>query len=272
MIILLYGSDSYRRQKELNKIIQNFRDKHPAAAFERFNFEEGNEKEEFLRFQEFALSQSIFSPKKMAILENVWNPEIKEIKKFLKSQIASEDLIIVISEEKSPSAIFKFLLDEARLISEFVNLTSEKLRNFIKKEAEERGMNLTQRALNFLAQEFNSDTWALVTEIEKLSLIIKEGEKTAVDLPRILKIGDYQQALNFFSFINAIERYEQMPGKIKALEELFFARQEPVKIFNVLAAGRYLSPELIRELADFDVAVKSGKMDYDEVLLDLALS
>jgi len=272
MIILLYGPDSYRRQKELNKIIQNFRDKHATAAFERFNFEEGNEKEEFLRFQEFALSQSIFSAKKLAMLENAWNPEIKEIKKFLKGQITSEDLTLVISEEKSPPAIFKFLFDEAHTVSEFDNLTGEKLKIFIKKEAEERGINLSQRALIFLAQEFDSDTWALITEIEKLSLTVKSGEKAVVDLPKILEIGDYKQALDFFSFINIVERYGRMPEKIEALEELFFAREEPAKIFNILASRNYLSPEMVRKLADYDVAVKSGRMDYDEVLLELALS
>lgn len=271
MVILLYGPDSYRRQKELNKTIQNFRDKHATAAFERFDFEEGNEKEEFLRFQEFALSQSIFSAKKLAVLENTWNPEIKEIKKLLKGQVASEDLTLVISEEKSPPAIFKFLLNEAHTVFEFNNLTGEKLKIFIKKEAEEKGINLSQRALNFLAQEFDSDTWALITEIEKLSLIAKSGEKTTVDLPKILETGDYRHALNFFSFINMIERYERMPEKIEALEELFFAREEPAKIFNILASRNYLSSEMLRKLADYDVAVKSGKMDYEEALLELAL-
>ncbi len=63
-----------------------------------------------------------------------------------------------------------------------------------------------------------------------------------------------------------------MPEKIEALEELFFAREEPAKIFNILASRNYLSPEMLKKLADYDVAVKSGKMDYDEVLVDLALS
>ena len=51
MLILLYGSDSYRRQKELNKIVRDFREKHPQAVFERFVFEEEMENEEFLKLQ-----------------------------------------------------------------------------------------------------------------------------------------------------------------------------------------------------------------------------
>lgn len=272
MIILLYGPDSYRRQKELNKIVRDFRDKHPQAVFERFIFEEESEKEEFLRLQEFALNQSLFSLKKLVVLENVWRSEIKDIKKFLKANIENEDLTIIISEEKSPTASFKFLVDKAHTVTEFDDLKGEKLRSFLKKEAEARGMVLIQRALNFLVQEFDSDTWALVTEIEKLSLMTKSSSGAAIDLPQILEMGDYEHALDFFSFINKVGRYERISEKMEALEELFFARQEPAKIFNILAAGRYLSPVLLQKLADYDIMVKSGKMDYEEVLLDLAIN
>lgn len=272
MITLLYGPDSYRRQKELNKILKNFREKHPQTILERFIFEEGRENEDFLRLQEFSVSQSIFSSKKLAILENVWDTEIKEIRKFLKANIEDEDWTIVIFEEKSPPASFKFLLDKAHTVLKFDNLSGEKLKSFIKKESEERGMDLTQRALNFLEQEFDSDSWALITEIEKLSLLTKSGSKAIIDLPQILETGDYEHALDFFSFINKVGRYERISEKMEALEELFFARQEPVKIFNILAAGKYLSPALLQKLAGYDIMVKSGKIDYDEVLLDLALS
>ena len=272
MLILLYGSDSYRRQKELNKIVRDFREKHPQAVFEKFVFEEESENEEFLRLREFAVNQSIFSSKKLAILENVCRSEIKDIKKFLKANIENEDFTIIISEERSPVASFKFLLDKAYTVSAFDDLKGEKLRSFLKKEAEERGMVLTQRALNFLAQEFDSDTWAAVTEIDKLSLLTKSGPKEAVDIPQILEMGDYEHALDFFSFINKVGRYERISEKMEALEELFFARQEPAKIFNILAAGRYLSPALLQKLADYDIMVKSGKMDYEEVLLDLAIN
>jgi len=41
------------------------------------------------------------------------------------------------------------------------------------------------------------------------------------------------------------------------------------KIFNILAAQ---AGEKIPRMADYDIAVKSGKLDYEEVLLDLAIS
>ena len=56
------------------------------------------------------------------------------------------------------------------------------------------------------------------------------------------------------------------------MEKLFIAQEEPVKIFNIMASLSRLPKELLQEFADYDVKVKSGKLDYEEVLVDLALS
>ena len=55
------------------------------------------------------------------------------------------------------------------------------------------------------------------------------------------------------------------------LEKLFISSEEPAKIFNILAGLDRLPDELIRRLADYDIAVKSGKLDYEEILLSLVL-
>ncbi len=62
-----------------------------------------------------------------------------------------------------------------------------------------------------------------------------------------------------------------MLQKITALERLFIGQEEPVKIFNILASQNRLPIGLIQKLADYDAMVKSGRIDYEEVLLDLAL-
>ncbi len=63
-----------------------------------------------------------------------------------------------------------------------------------------------------------------------------------------------------------------MPQKIIELEKLFIADEEPIQIFNIMASLKQLPLNLIKKLADYDVMVKSGKIDYEEILVDLALS
>ena len=56
--------------------------------------------------------------------------------------------------------------------------------------------------------------------------------------------------------------------KISTLERLLAEKGDGAKIFNVLA---YQKKEHIVQFADYDVAIKSGKIDYEEALLDFVL-
>jgi len=284
MIIFLYGPDSYRRRKKLNEIIGEYKKRHSNLALGRFDLEESDE---FIRLQEFVLNRSIFESVKMVVMENIFSVEInkKEIKKFLEAYQKTEDVILLISENNEPPKDFEFLLEKpARygiLSQEFGNLDEERLKFFIKKEARSRGIDLTPQAVNFLANNFKENSWGLINELEKISLI---GKKL-VDVNDIQRFGDFSESPNLFSFIGLFsclptpkrsdgrrvkEDFNKRIG-LKNLELLFLFREEPAKIFNILASMSR-SPQLLSRLADYDVAVKSGKSDYEEVLLDLALN
>ena len=57
-------------------------------------------------------------------------------------------------------------------------------------------------------------------------------------------------------------------GRLTALERMFAENEPPAKVFNIIA---YQLPGRLEEMAAYDLAVKSGKMDYEEALLDLVL-
>ena len=46
---------------------------------------------------------------------------------------------------------------------------------------------------------------------------------------------------------------------------------DPAMIFNISAASPYLTKEQKVKMADYDVAIKSGKLEYNEVLLSMML-
>ena len=60
-------------------------------------------------------------------------------------------------------------------------------------------------------------------------------------------------------------------SKGKTLEELFERGIDSAMIFNIFAASPYLNQDQKITMADYDAAIKSGKLEYDEVLLDMML-
>ncbi|MBI5079079.1 hypothetical protein HZB06_00160 [Candidatus Wolfebacteria bacterium] len=270
MIILFYGPDSYRRQQKLNAIIDEYQRKHSAFSCGYFNLDPSanSGQEEFLKLKEFASQRLLFDNKRLAIVKGEPEEEISgEFKKFLAACADSSELTVLISWDKKPLKKFEPIFKKAFLVEEFRNYSDEKAVFFAKKEAARRGIVLSDQAADFLADFFAGDSWGLISELDKLSFL----NKKELDIEDLKAAGDYNQSPNIFGYINAVSGNWPLKRKILNLEKLFLAREEPAKIFNILAGLDRLTNELIRRLADYDIMVKSGKLDYEEALLDLAL-
>ncbi len=269
MIIFLHGPDSYRRQKKLNYYTEEYRNKYSNLSCDFFDL--GNF-EEFLRLKEFSSQQLLFDNKKMAVLNNIFEIDAKEVRGFLKKYIDSEDFTILISENNLPSKELEFVIKKAFRVEEFKELKDESWRFFVQKEARERKAVLTPGAVNFLAEIYKNNSWGLVNELDKISLWHLNSVPSPIDIDDLKKIGDYNyESPDIFAFINAVSRNWSLARRMNALEKLFISQEEPVKIFNIFASLNRLPRQLIKNLADCDIMVKSGKIEYEEVLVDLAL-
>lgn len=262
MIIFLYGSDSFRRQKKLKEIIGQYEQKHLSCQY--FDFD-SKLQEEFLKLKEFVSHYSIFEETKLGVLSNVFEGDFLENNEgafidLLKINLKNKDLTLIISSKKAPLKKFDFLLKEPVLFQEFNDLKGGELVFFIKKEAAARDLKLTPAAINFLADFFQGDNWALINELEKLSLFNRK-DFDAVDLRRKII---YYKPMEFSRFFYALNNLS-----LVNLEILFSQQEEPAKIFNFLASAA--KGQAIKKLADYDEAIKSGKMDYEEALVDLVL-
>ena len=271
MIIYFFGPDSYRRQKNVNTAVKTYEEKYGtgASAFDMEN------EDDFFKFKDFCSQQSLFGLKKLGIIKNPMNLEnkdnLKELKKILKDNLKNDDTTIIVSDENEPAEDFKFLLTDSEIHKEYLSLTDERLIFFIKKEAGERKLGLTQDALVFLAKAFKNNTWGLITELEKLEAL-DEKEKQKIEAKDLEKLISYFEEPNIFYFMDAVSKNAKLSQKIHILETLILNKEEPAKIFNILAARPFLNFELIKILADYDVAIKSGKMEYDMALFDMALN
>ena len=265
MIIFLYGEDSYRLRQKFKIIIDKYREKNGCLNIEKIDV---GSSDWLATLVSHLHSRSMFSTKKLALLDidfkEITSPDLKDFKKIIKNYLENEDEMIIITSLLAPPASFNFLLKKPARHEKFSKLTGRLLLSFIKKEAESRMIQLTDEEVELLSEMFGADTWAVATELDKLSLI-----NQSIELSKSPKYS-YYQLINLF-------KTDYSPfSRLAALETILSGlKEEPARIFNGLAYGRFFflpTKEWYQKLADYDVQVKSGRLDYEEVLVDLAIS
>lgn len=256
MIFFLYGKDAYRRLLRKKAILSELSTKYPDILIGRFSAEDGNKVREFLR------GISLFSPKKLCALEDFGEIEDKEAKDLLSPYVSSKEVAIMVSADDKPRKALSFLLEKPVHCEEFPSLEGARLINFIKKEAEAEGMDISSGAATILAEAYAGDTFALATEIKKLALF---GKKTISE--RELSHIGREGVIEYWPLLNSLK--SQAPkARLWALFRLSAQREQAAKTFNILAAGAKPKAAMF---AEYDLLIKSGKLEYEEALLDFAL-
>jgi DNA polymerase III delta subunit len=270
MIIFLYGSDDYRRSEKKRSIIAEFSKKRSEIGLGVFDLEEKTALE---NLGEFLKTQSIFETAKLAVLENAFELDAAKLAKLLKPFIEEKNITILIAEKDKPLKALAFLLDKPVLAQKFEQLAGAEWTAFIMAEAKKNDVKLTSAAAQFLGTIYDGNTWGLITEIEKLRGFKKGAASaggSAVDLidKKDLDIFDFEVAPNYWGLINGLKNYD-IKNRLYAFETMLAANDPPVKIFNILASQWQ---EKTPHMAEYDLAVKSGKVDYEEALVDLLIS
>jgi len=161
-------------------------------------------------------------------------------------------------------ASFAFLLKKPVEREKFGKLTSSSLSMFIREQAESRGLSLNEKEIRLLSESFGVDTWSIATELDKLSLLNQPSV--------VAKTSKH----SYYQLINLFKSHRSCRSRLIALEILLSdLKEEPAKIFNGLAYGSFFflpHQEWYQKLADYDVYIKSGRLDYEEALVDLAVS
>lgn len=270
MIIFLYGPDDYRRIKKKRAIIDEFLKKHGATGFAIFDMENDGAPD---ALKEFSRSQSIFDTAKLAVLENAFEMDPAPLAKLLKPLAdtaagagarASAGTTVLISERDKPIKALAFLAEKPSLSQKFETLAGAEWMAFITGEAKRAGVKLADAAAQFLGTVYAGNSWALVTELEKLAGLAKTG---AIER-RDLDIFDLEATPNYWMLLNGMKSLD-IRVRLTTLERLFAANDPAPKIFNILAAQA--GPSIPR-MAEYDLMAKSGKLEYEEILLGLAIT
>ncbi len=114
MIFFLYGPDDYRRLRRRREIFSELRKKYPTLAIEKFDLASP---EGIAGLEGFAKGQSLFSEKKLAVLENIYEAEEKNAAKQLLPLAERKDLALLISEKEKPNKALDFLAKALTILS-----------------------------------------------------------------------------------------------------------------------------------------------------------
>lgn len=277
MIIFLYGPDDFRRSQKKRDLIAEFQKKHSNLGLGFFDFESGRHSERseesspqkgspgrlgMTSFQEFARNQSIFETAKLAVIENAFEVEVKTLAKLLQPFLKGKSISVLLSEHDKPVKAVSFLIEKPAIFQKFEHLEGAAWGQFIVSEAKKIGLAFASDAVQFLASVYQGDSWALMTEIQKLAALKPLINK------KDLNGFDLEAAPNYWALLNGVKSAD-VRTRLYALEKLLALNDPPAKLFNILAAQW---ARKIPQFAESDFAVKSGKLDYEEALLDLVLS
>lgn len=214
MLIFLYGQDAYRSKEELRKMIEKNRiDNSDWFDFIRIDASD-KQVEIFNELKQTADTVSMFSQKKLIIIEDVFslNQESQnEILEFLKKKKIEDDKDITIvfwaSESDVKNNLFKYLKSKVEA-GEFKPLQGVQLKKWIKDFIDKQKGSIDNSATEKLIERVGNDLWRMSNELNKLLLHNKTIRLESVELLVRPEID-----LNIFQLVDAIG-YKQ---KTKAL-------------------------------------------------------
>lgn len=261
MIFYLYGPDTYRRNQVLRETLRNnYEKKHSGLTVREFSFDI---EEALENLKTFLTSNSLFDTTKLAILTEPEEAKPKALANLLNEYADDKNKTIVVVSDKKLTKEFNFLLEKSLPASggpikaqEFASLDRPHMLSFLKKEAERIGFTTaTAETLNTLVDVYADDTWSAITELEGIA----HGKK--FEAPQMVP--------DFFPLIQGVKGGGVVSRQLGALHHLL-EHHDGAMVFNMIASMSDASTKM--QMADYDVAIKSGKMDYPEALLDLILS
>jgi DNA polymerase III delta subunit len=272
MIIFLYGPDDYRRSQKKKDIIGEFSKKRSQFGLGFFDLEE---KAALDDLGGFLRNQPMFEPARLAVLENAFEIPADKLAAALKPVINEKGVQVLIAEKDKPLKVLSFLVEKPVLFQKFEAFTEMELAHFIKEEGKARGIALADSAAMFLATVYAGQTWAAITELDKIASLKGAGAvdangKNVALLPiekRDLDNLDLEIAPNYWALMTGIKSFD-IRNSLSALEKLFSINDPAPKIFNIIAGQ---AGDKMPRMAEYDRMVKSGKLEYEEALLDFVL-
>lgn len=297
MIITITGPNDFLRKAELRKLVDDFIVEHGDMAVERLDGEEASTD----RMAEAAASLPFLTSKKMVILYDPSKQKsfAEKIDKILEGVAETTDLIINELKLDKRLSYYK-TLKKATDFREFNGLDAAGLALWAVGYAKERGAELSRANAQFLVERVGPVQQLLASEIDKLAAYDAEISKKNIETlteptpsstifglldaafagnlaktselyseQRTLKV-EPQQIIAMLAWQLNILALVKTAGTRGADEIAQGARLNPFVVRKSQGLARNLTlsrlKEMIKDLLDLDVRLKTSAVDPDEVL------
>lgn len=219
MLIFLYGQDTYRSKEELRRMIEkNKKDNTDWVDFIRIDASD-KQIDIFQELKQTTNTVSMFSSKKMMIIENIFDLDGNEQEKILeflkKFKIDKDENITIIFWDESASSadeLYKYIKLKAEC-KEFKLLEKAQLKKWIKDYVEEQRGSIDNLAEERLIEWVGNDLWRMSNELNKLlthnSTIRTENVELFIKPELDLKIFDLVDAIGYKNKAKALKLFNQ---------------------------------------------------------------
>jgi len=222
MLVFLYGEDTFRSKEELRKMIEE--NKNANKDWLDFIRIDASDKqvEVFKELRQTTNTVSMFSSRKMIIIENVFLRQAQdklqdEILDFLKKKKIEDDknITVIFWEEdvEEKNELFKYLKSKAEC-REFKLLEKVQLRKWIKDFVDKQKGSIDNSALERLIEWVGNDLWRMSNEINKLISYKHQASNSKIQITDVETMIKPEVDLNIFEMVDAIGH----KNKAKALK------------------------------------------------------
>jgi DNA polymerase III delta subunit len=267
MVVLLHGPDTYRRGRKLRELLAAFNAKYAHADVLAVDLEEDADAWE--RARDFIVQPSLFSPAKALVVKE--SGVVTEVawRKVLKYHKDDERFFLFVSDTVKPAKLFLFLTEPPAKVQEFPELTGRALSVFVRDTATRAGVTLSPEAARGLVARFEGRegaSWSVAHELEKLALA---GLPEPISVEEVRRVMAPDDAPEVSSGARVLLGNAPLLKKLLTLESILVAGVAPSYLFNSLAY-QARGNQVVR-LAELDVSVKSGGLEYEEALTEFVL-
>ena len=228
-LILLTGTDHYRRHEKLKFYQKAFQKKYPNGEIEKFSQE--------IPLKEVTntiLTPNLFGEKRCVILETFWNSDkfeaAEKIKFFEQLPNVIDQVTVFVIEPKLDKRLklSKFLTKNAK-VETFDPLEEIHLFAWIKEYVKKQERNISQKSINTLLHRCGEELWNLSQELDKL--IMATDDEITTELITQLTIPHPKAII--WEFTEKLSQ-KHLQGSLQTLQALLLAGESIHQIFAMI--------------------------------------
>lgn len=254
MIFYLYGTDTYRSREQLGRLKTKFLADVQGADNTILYFDGKDVTFDALRSE--LVSGTLFSSKKMLVIENFLKSGKKEEKKLVHNFLEEkdkelEDAIIFLEDKedgkKKAATKFEKFLAKQKYAYEFNQLSVGQLKGWAMKKFEESNVKIETDALDLLVNIVGTDLWTLSSEVDKL-VNYAEGKKVAIVIREMVSLfvraktdDNIFQLIDAISLQNTKKALELLNGQIESGVNEIYIHTMITRQFRILLQVKTLS-------------------------------